>query len=116
MKELKDFTFEEKVLRAIIADWRNYYVGCFENAYLDNGEEDFIKMYGYVTKQKIIELVYYEIANGTKPFVQSPTRMLALEKKHLRFMGKKFIEELIEDRIEADYNKNGWDFPNNYEA
>ena len=116
MKRLEEMSFEEKVLRSIIIDLRNYVVGGYENACLDNGEEDFIKTYGYITKEQVVEEIYNEIMCGNDKYIQSPTRMLALEKKHIKFMGSKFVRELIEDRVEKDYYKNDWMFPNNYEG
>ena len=38
-------------------------------------------------------------------------RNIAIEKKHIKFMGEKFVRELIMDRVLADYKKHGWDFP-----
>lgn len=54
--------------------------------------------------------------SGNEKYLVSPQRDLALEKKHIHFMGEKFVRELIADRVEADFRKNGWDFPNNYEG
>ena len=114
MKKLEQMSFEERILRKIIIDLRNYVVGGYENSASDMGDEEFIETYGYITKDQVVEEIYNEIMCGNNKYVQSPSRMLVLEKKHIKFMGSKFVRELIEDRVESDYDKYGWMFPNNY--
>lgn len=116
MKKLEEMTFNERTLRAIICDMRNEIIGGFENTALDYDEEECEKIWPLAsrTKEVVVDEIMSMIFNGNDKYVSSSTRPITLEKKHLRFMGKKFIRELVEDRVEADYKKNGWNFPNNY--
>ena len=117
MKKLEEMTQNEKTLRAIICDFRNEIIGGFENLLSDNGEEEGEKFWPlqYRTKQHVVNAIYDLVMNGTEKYLTSSIRAIAIEKKHIKFMGEKFIRELIEDRVEYDYRKNGWDFPNNYD-
>ena len=115
MKELSKMTFHEKLLRHIIICYRNDFIGGRANAYSDYGEEEYNKMYPTpLTKEDVVNYIYGEIMNGNDQYVTSPHDNISLEKKHIKFLGSDFIRELIEDRVQADYEKNGWDFPNNY--
>ena len=111
MKKIEEMTNNERLLRSIIIDLRNELIGGWENAYLD--DTNYPKNY---TKEDAVNDLYHSIMDGDTKYVRSSMRNLAIERKHLRFMGSKFIRELIEDRVEADYRKNGWAFPNNYEG
>lgn len=116
MKNFNEMTFQEKMLRKIICDMRDEIVGGFSNTYNDYGEEKAEKFWPLKnrTKENVVENILGQIFNGSNRYIQSPLDMIALEKKHIKFMGKAFIKELVEDRVEYDYNHNGWDFPNNY--
>jgi len=117
MKKLEEMTQNEKKLRAIICDFRNEFIGGFINLLSDNGEEEGEKFWPlqHRTKQYVVDTIYNWVMNGTERYLQSSTRNIAIEKKHIKFMGEKFIRELIEDRVEYDYRHNGWAFPNNYD-
>lgn len=65
-------------------------------------------------KKNVVDNILSQILNGKGRYISSPVDMTALEKKHIKFMGKTFVKELIEDRVEYDYQHGGWDFPNNY--
>lgn len=111
MKKLEEMSFHERLLRSIIIDLRNELIGGWENSYLDG--------HGYpqnYTKEDAVNDIYDCVMNGKEKYVSSSIRNLAIEKKHIHFLGAKFVRELIEDRVEADYRKNGWAFPNNYEG
>ena len=116
MKELSKMTFQEKTLRAIICDLRDEIVGGFSNTCLDYGKEEAERQWPLKnrTKQVVVDEILAMILNGDSKYIQSSMRPIALERKHLKFMGKQFIKELIEDRVEYDYRHGGWDFPNNY--
>ena len=109
MKKLEEMTRNEKMVRRIIIGLRNEYVGGFENMLLDYGE-DGMKEMGYTlpTREEVIEYIYNEIMGGNDDYIYCPNECWGIEKKHIKFMGEKFIRELIEDRVDHDINKNGW--------
>lgn len=118
MKKLEEMTQNEKKLRAIICDYRNDFIGGFKNLLSDNGEEEAENYWPLHnrTKQHVCVLIYRWVMNGKDRYLQSPTRNIAIEAKHVHFLGEKFIRELIEDRVDYNYRKNGWAFDNMYDA
>lgn len=117
MKAKEEMTMNERMLRSIIIDMRNELIGSTENHYCDCSDEfetgkdyDPVKL----TKQWAVDTLYGWVMNGNDKWLQSPMRNIAMERKHIKFMGRRFIRELIEDRVEYDYRKHGWAFPNNY--
>ena len=116
MKKLEEMTSDEKTLRAIICDMRNEFIGGFENMTCDNDEEECEKYWPLKTRTKeyVCDCIYGWIMNGNDRYLRSNMRPICIERKHLKFMGKSFIKALIEDRVEADYRKYGWNFANNY--
>lgn len=110
MKKLEEMTLHERTLRKIICDIRNDYVGGIENMILDNDEEQLKEFFpnGYPTREEVIEYIYGEVMRGKEKVLRSPLDIYALEKKHIKFMGEKFVRELIEDRVDFDIKKNGW--------
>lgn len=117
--EKEELTFNQQIIRSIIIDLRNELIGGTENAYEDSPEEwGDGKLYNSssLTKEWAINTIYDLLVGGTEKYVQSPIRNIAIEKKHIKFYGEKWIKGLIEDRVEHDFNKNGWAFPNNYYA
>lgn len=111
MKKLEEMTFNERLLRSIIIDLRKELIGGWENAYLDGTQ--YPQNY---TKEDAINDLYHWVMDGTSRYLSSSIRNIAIERRHIHFMGSKFVRELIEDRVEADYRKHGWAFPNNYEG
>ena len=115
MKSLKEMSFNEKLLRHIIIEYRNDFIGGRENAYLDYDEEEYNELFSSsLTKQDVMDYIYGEIMCGNNQYIVSPIDGAVMEKKHIKFLGSAFVKELIEDRVQADYEKNGWNFPNNY--
>ena len=116
MKSLKEMTFEEKMLRHIICGMRDVIIGGFENTYADCGEEQAEECWPLKdrTKENVVNDILSQIFDGKESYVVSPIDFNGLEKKHIKFMGKAFVKELIEDRVEYDYQHEGWNFPNNY--
>lgn len=110
MKKREEMTFNERVLRKIIIDFRNEYIGGIENMLSDYDEEQLKEFFpnGYPTREDVIEYIYGEVMNGKEKVLRSPQDIVALEKRHIHFMGEKFVRELIEDRVDFDINKNGW--------
>lgn len=103
--------FNKIILRRIIKDWICWELGGYENSYLDNGDEF---PYKGLTKEDFVEEIYDQVILVDEDYLSSPIENYAIEKKHIRFMGKENIKILIEELIEKDYKKNGWNFPNNY--
>lgn len=116
MKKLEEMTFNEKLLRRMICDMRNEIIGGFENTVADNDEAYCEEIWPVKdrTKEVVVDEIMTMIFNGTDKYLKSSSSPFMLEKKHIKFMGKKFVRELVEDRVEWDYKKHGWDFPNNY--
>lgn len=116
MKAKEEMTMNERTLRSIIIDMRREFIGSFENMTYDESEEKCEEYWPLKqrTKQYVVDLIYGWVMNGNDKYLQSPMRNIAMERKHIKFMGSQFVRELIEDRVEYDFNKNGWDFPNNY--
>ena len=116
MKELESMTNDERLVRKIIISYRNEIVGGMENMSYDY-DEDYVENYWPLadrTKQNVINQIYSIIMNGKDKYLTSADGRFGIERKHIKFMTSEFIRELIEDRVQADYDKNGWDFPNNY--
>ena len=103
--------FNNVLLRRIIKDWICWEIGGYENSYLDEGDEF---PYKGLTKEDFVEEIYDRVISDKEDYLCSPVEDYAIEKKHIRFMGKENIKNLIEELVEEDYKKNGWRFPNNY--
>lgn len=116
MKPLNEMTWQEKQLRHIIIDYRNDFIGSFENMTYDNDEETCEKYWPLKnrTKQYVCNDIYDRIMKGKDDYVQATNDWTTLEKKHIRFMGETFVRELIENRVQADFDKHGWPFENNF--
>lgn len=101
----------EKVLSEIIKDWICWEIGGYENSYLDEGDEF---EYKNLSKQDFVNRIYRILMTGKECYIYSPVKDYILEKKHIKFLGKQYLMDLIEKLVEKDYRKNGWKFPNNY--
>lgn len=112
----ENLTYNQKILRSIICDLRNELIGGQENHFLDTDEDKYMKECNpkLYTKQWAVDAIYSMLMCGYGKYVSSSIRNLSLERKHIRFYGKEWVMGLIEDRVEYDYYKNGWAFPNNY--
>jgi len=117
MKDVKEMTTNERTLRSIIIDFRNELIGGTENHWYDCPDEfETGKDYDphKLTKDWAINTIYSWVMNGNDKYLQSSIRNIVIEHKHIKFMGSQFVRDLITDRVEHDYQKHGWDFPNNY--
>ena len=103
--------FNNELLRRIIKDWICWEIGDYENSYLDEGDEF---PYKGLTKEDFVEEIYDRVISDKEDYLCAPVRDYAIEKKHIRFMGKENIKNLIEELVEKDCKKYGWNFPNNY--
>ena len=110
MIKKEEMTYEQRLLRKLICDIRNEIVGGYENSILDNDEEELKKMYpnGMPTREDIINEIYNEVMDNKSKYLRSNDCPIMLEKKHIHFMGEKFVRELIENRVDYDINHNGW--------
>lgn len=111
MKRLKSTNFEKVLLAKIIKDWICWEIAGYENSYLDEGDEF---TYKGLTKEDFVEEIYLQVITDNENYLCSPIEDYAIEKKNIRFLGKKFLVNLIEELIEKDYKQNGRKFPNNY--
>ena len=116
MKTLEEMTMNEKTLRSIIIDFRNELIGGFENMTYDCSTEECEEYWPLKnrTKQYVVDYIYSLVMKGNDKYLTSSIRNIALEKKHIKFMGSQFVRDLIEDRVQSDYTKHGWNFENNY--
>lgn len=105
----EEMTREQRMLRSIIVAMRNDIVGGNENMTYDYSEEELKEMgWKFPSREEVIERIYEDIMNGNSKVVMCPNECWGLERKHIHFMGEKFVRELIEDRVDYDINKNGW--------
>jgi len=81
----------------------NDYVGGEENHWLDTGE----RCYGF-TEDSLIKTITDEILK-TKSVLWLENG-LGVEAKHIRFVGKKRVAEIVEHRVKHRRNKEGWIF------
>ena len=105
MKRKEEMTRDERLLRNIIVEIRNDYIGGLENMILDN---DDVNMKSLPTREEVIEFIYHEVMDGKEEVLYMPNHIIGIEKKHIHLMGKQFVRELIEDRVDFDIKKNGW--------
>ena len=115
MRDINNLTYEEQILKKIIIREMNELVGGYENTYTDDPKEFYNCNLDKLTKNDVIESIYYEIMKGTSPVLMIGCGW-GIERKHIKFLGKKFVKALIEQCVNNDYHKHGWLFPNNYDA
>lgn len=94
-------TLEEKLVKLAIDKLYNDYVGGEENHWLDHNERYFNfteeQLINDIAKEILTEKNYIWLDNG-----------FVLEAKHIRFIGKARINELVEHRVKFRHNKEGW--------
>lgn len=96
-------TFEEKLVKLAIDKFYNDYVGGEENHYLDTGERCF-----NFTEESLIETIETELLKAEK-YIWLDNGYV-LEAKHIRFIGKQRIHELVSHRVSFRHNKEGWEW------
>ena len=93
-------TWEEKLLRGAVDKYYNDYVGGAENHYLDEDEKPSF------TEKELIEIISNRITKEEKYIWLD--NGLVLEAKHIRFIGKVRINEIVDHRVKFRHNKEGW--------
>ena len=96
-------TLEEKMLKMAVDSKYNDYVGGEENHYLDCGE----RYFGF-TEESLIETITDEILK-TKTHIWLDNGF-ALEAKHIRFIGKARVHEIVDHRVKYRHAKEGWEW------
>ena len=96
-------TFEEKLVKCAIDTIYNDYVGGEENHYLDTGER-----YFNFTEESLIEIINDRLLKEKK-YIWLDNGM-TLESKHIRFIGKTRINELVTHIVQYRHNKEGWEW------
>lgn len=96
-------TFEEKLLKLAVDKFYNDYVGGEENHWLDNNER-----YFNFTEDSLIKTIIDEILKE-KNYIWLDNGF-ALEAKHIRFIGKARVSEIVEHRVKFRHNKEGWEW------
>lgn len=100
--------FERKMVRAAIIETRNDIIGGIENSYLDYSEEEFIDLYnGRPTKESIINTIYRQLTSSKYIVLQNG---LCVEAKHIKFLGKEKIMEMITELVEKDIVRNNYEW------
>lgn len=94
-------TTEERILKLAVDKFYNDYVGGEENHWLDTGER-----YFNFTEEELIETITNEILKE-KRYVLLDNGW-ALEAKHIRFIGKQRVREIVDHRVKFRHNKEGW--------
>lgn len=98
-------TNEEKILKGAVDKLYNDYVGGEENHWLDYGER-----YFNFTEESLIEDITNEILSEKN--VLWLECGIALEPKHVRFIGKVRVKEIVDHRVKYRHNKEGWEWEN----
>lgn len=98
-------TFEEKLLKMAVDHYYNDYVGGEENHYLDCEER-----YFNFTEESLIETITNEILK--EKYQIWLENGWAIEAKHIRFIGKERVREIVDHRVKFRHNKEGWCFEN----
>ena len=83
----------------------NDYVGGEENHWLDTGGERYFNF----TEESLIETITNEILK-TKDYIRLENSWWVLEAKHIRFMGKERVKEIVAHRVAYRHKKEGWCF------
>ena len=96
----------ERLLKRAVDKLYNDYVGGEENHYLDYDER-----YFNFTEDSLIETITDELLK-TKDYVRLENSVFVLEAKHIRFMGKQRVREIVEHRVKYRHEKEGWIFEN----
>lgn len=97
-------TLDEKILRGVIDKFYNDEIGGNENAMMDRGEY-------YAWKEgELIEYIAKVVLSSKEP-LQIEDTWLCLEPKHVRFMGKARVHEIVEHRVKYRHRKEGpWEW------
>ena len=103
MKESFYKNDNERYIKWAVDKLYNDYVGGEENHWLDTGE----RCYGF-TEDSLIKTITDEIIK-TKSVIWLDNG-LGVEAKHIRFVGKKRLAEIVEHRVKHRHNKEGWIF------
>ena len=96
----------ERLLKLAVDKLYNDYVGGEENHYLDNDER-----YFNFTEESLIDTITNDLLKE-KDYVRLENSVWVLEAKHIRFMGKKRVREIVEHRVKFRHNKESWCFEN----
>ena len=97
-------TMHEKMLAICVDKEYNDMIGGNENALLD-GE----KYYAW-TEEELIEYITGQFMTA-KRYIELEDSWAVLEAKHIRFMGKKRVREIVEYRVKTRHEKEGkWEW------
>ena len=100
--------FERKLVRMAIIEIRNDIIGGIDNSYADNTEEEFLELYnGKPTKESIINTIYRQLITSKSVVLQNG---LCVEAKHIKFLGKEKIIEIITELVEKDIARYNYEW------
>lgn len=96
-------TPHEVMLKKVVDFYYNNYIGGSENAKLDGDE------YHAWTEPELIEKITEDILQETDSLQMEDT-LMRMEAKHVRFMGKKRVHEIVEHRVQFRHLKYAWEW------
>ena len=100
--------FERKLVRMAIIEIRNDIIGGIDNSYSDYTEEEFLELYnGRPTKESIINTIYRQLITSKFIVLQNG---LCVEAKHIKFLGKEKIMEIITELVEKDFARYNYEW------
>ena len=103
MKESFYKTTDESILAKVVDRIYNDEIGGRENHYMDTDEKL------PITEEELIDMAVFEILKSTT--VLWTEDGYGIEPKHVRFIGKKRVTEIVEHRIKYRHQKEGkWMF------
>ena len=105
MKESFYKNTNERLLKLAIDKIYNDYVGGEENHYLDYDER-----YFNFTEESLIDTITHELTREKRQLFLD--NGFVIEAKHIRFIGKERIKEIVDHRVKFRHNKEGWCFEN----
>ena len=98
-------SFEERLIKSAVDYLYNEYVGGEENHWLDHGERyynfDEKELCDLILERLLTEKHHLWLEDG-----------FAIESKHIRFVGKQRVSEIVNHRVEFRHNKEGWEWEN----
>ena len=97
-------TKEERLLKGVIDNLFNEYIGGNENAYMDGVE------YHPYTEEELIDVIVNEILT-CDTYLNIENSWEVLEPKHIRFIGKTRVKEIVEHRVNYRHIHEGkWEW------
>ena len=95
-------TMDERILKDVVDCYYNNYVGWNENAMLD-GSDYFNPN---LNEEEVIKTIIDDIMTSKNEYLLGEHNM-AIETKHIHFMGRQRVEEIVEHRVKFRHQQDG---------